>query len=93
LRGQGILASGHVLYSVGDHASAAKVLAEHARLVDARAIAIGRSPRGSVAQFTDGSFTTTLTRAAHCSVLLLHPGTEPKRLSEATFDELRRDIA
>lgn len=90
---QGIAASGQVLTSVGNHASAALVLAEHATNVAARVIAVGRSPRGSLAQFTDGSFSTTLTRAAPCTVLLLHPGDAPQPLTEAAFAELRRAIA
>ncbi|HZC73722.1 MAG TPA: MFS transporter [Jatrophihabitans sp.] len=93
LRAQDCTVTGQVLTSVGDHATAALVLAEHAGGVAARAVAIGRSPRGSLAQFTDGSFSTTLTRAAPCSVLLLRPGAAPQPLSEHAFAELRREIA
>jgi MFS family permease len=93
LLARGIAASGLVLTSVGDHATAALVLAEHASIVGARTVAVGRSPRGSLAQFTDGSFTTTLTHAAPCTVVLLHPGSDPQPLGYAAFAALRREIA
>jgi nucleotide-binding universal stress UspA family protein len=71
---QGIAATGQVLTSVGDHAAAGRVLAQHADDVDARTIAVGRSPRGPVAQFADGSFTSALTHAAARTVVLVEPG-------------------
>jgi len=74
---QGIAATGQVLTSVGDHAAAGRVLAQHADDVDARAIAIGRSPRGSGAQFADGSFTAAVTHGAARSVVLVEPGKAP----------------
>jgi MFS family permease len=63
----GITATGQVLTSIGDHATAGRVLAQHAADVEAHTIAVGRSPRGPVAQFTDGSFTAALTHAAACT--------------------------
>ncbi len=74
---QGIAATGQVLTSVGDHAAAGRVLAQHADDVDARAIAIGRSPRGSGAQFADGSFTAAVTHGVARSVVLVEPGKAP----------------
>jgi MFS family permease len=73
LAARGVAATGLVLHSVGDHASAGRVLARYAAEVDAAAIALGRSPRGPVAQFSDGSITSALTRAADRTVMLLVP--------------------
>ena len=81
LAAQGIAATGQVLTSVGDHAAAGRVLAQHADDVDARIIAVGRSPRGPVAQFADGSFTTAVTHAAARTVVLVEPGKAPYRLT------------
>ncbi|PWU50689.1 MFS transporter [Micromonospora globispora] len=81
LAAQGIAATGQVLASVGDHAAAGRVLAQHADDVDARVIAVGRSPRGPVAQFADGSFTTAVTHAAARPVVLVEPGKAPYRLT------------
>jgi MFS transporter, ACDE family, multidrug resistance protein len=81
LAAQGIAATGQVLTSVGDHAAAGRVLAQHAGDVDARIIAIGRSPRGPAAQFAAGSFTTAVTHAAAHTVVLLEPGKAPYRLT------------
>ncbi|MGY4768664.1 hypothetical protein ACXC9Q_17275 [Kribbella sp. CWNU-51] len=39
-----------------------------------RTIAVGRSPRGPVAQFADGNFTTAVTHAAARTVVLVEPG-------------------
>ena len=73
LAARGIAATGQVLTSVGDHAAAGRVLAHHADDVDARTIAVGRSPHGPVAQFTEGSFTIALTRAASTTVVFVRP--------------------
>ncbi|GGR87517.1 MFS transporter [Micromonospora fulviviridis] len=81
LAAQGIVATGQVLASVGDHAAAGRVLAQHADDIDARVIAVGRSPRGPVAQFADGSFTTAVTHAAARPVVLVEPGKAPYRLT------------
>ena len=89
LADRGMAATGQVLHSVGDHAAAGRVLARHADEVDARTVAVGRSPRGPVAQFTDGSFTTALTRAAHTTVVLLRPDEEPHELTPDAMAELR----
>jgi ACDE family multidrug resistance protein len=77
LAAQGIAATGHVLNSVGDHAAAGRVLALHANEIDASVIAVGRSPRGPVEQFADGSFTTAVAHDAARTVVLLEPGKAP----------------
>jgi MFS family permease len=87
---QGIAATGQVLTSVGDHATAGRILAKHAADVQARAIAVGRSSHGTVEQFADGSFIAALTHAATCTVVLVEPGKRPYRLTVASLDELHR---
>jgi MFS family permease len=82
----GIAATGMLLHSVGDHAAAGRVLAQHASDVHARIVAVGPSPRGAAAQFTDGSITTALTRHAPCTVVLVRAD-EPAR--ELTAESLR----
>ncbi|GGI95731.1 MFS transporter [Streptomyces brasiliensis] len=89
LAAQGVTATGQILTSVGDHAAAGRVLARHAADVHARAIAVGRSPRGPLTQFADGSLTSALTHAATCTVVLVDPGTVPRPLTSATLAELR----
>ena len=89
LAARGIQATGQVLTSVGDHASAGRALARHAADVEARTVAVGRSPRGPVAQFTDGSFTAALTQAAATPVVLVEPDAPPYELTPASLDELR----
>ncbi|WP_372349095.1 MFS transporter [Streptomyces sp. KL116D] len=93
LAAQGIAATGQILTSVGDHAAAGRALARHAAEVRARAVAVGHSPRGPLAQFADGSFTTALTRAAGCTVVLVDTERAPRRLSEAALAELRAGAA
>ena len=85
----GVRASGQILTSVGDHAAAGRALARHAADVHARTVAVGRSPRGPVAQFADGSFTSALAHAAPCDVLLVDPEDAPHPLTPATLPELR----
>ncbi|WP_067508962.1 MFS transporter [Actinoplanes sp. TFC3] len=85
LAGHGIAVTGQILTSVGDHASAGRVLAQHAEDVHARIVAVGRSPRGPAAQFADGSFTAALTHAAATTVLFLQPDEEPRELTAAAF--------
>jgi MFS family permease len=86
---RGIDATGQVLISVGDLASAGRVLAEHATEVSARAVAVGRSPRGPAAQFADESFAAALARHADCPVVLVRPGEKPYRLTVDSLKELR----
>jgi hypothetical protein len=89
LAGHGIAATGQLLTSVGDHAAAGRVLARHATDVDARTVAVGRSPRGPAAQFADGSFTAALTHATTETVVLLEPEQAPYELTATSLDELR----
>ncbi len=89
LAAHGVAATGQILTSVGDHASAGRVLAAHAADVQARTVAIGRSPRGPVAQFADGSFTAALTHAAAGTVVLVDPATEPYELTAQSLAALR----
>jgi nucleotide-binding universal stress UspA family protein len=89
LAARGIAVTGQVLTSVGDHAGAGRVLAQHADDIDALIVAVGRSPRGPVAQFADGGFTTALTHAAACTVVLIEPSKAPYRLTAASLHELR----
>ncbi|MBY8866121.1 MFS transporter [Streptomyces sennicomposti] len=89
LAAEGVAATGQILSSVGDHAAAGRVLARHAADVHARAVAVGRSPRGPVAQFTDGSFTTALTHTAECTVVLVDAEHTPRRLTKDSLAELR----
>ncbi|WP_326743006.1 MFS transporter [Streptomyces sp. NBC_01768] len=93
LTAHGIAATGQILTSVGDHAAAGRALARHAADVHARAVAIGHSPRGPVMQFADGSFTTALTHAAACTVILVEPDSTPRPLTTDALVELRNSAA
>ncbi|MFG3197123.1 MFS transporter [Streptomyces sp. NPDC048208] len=93
LAAHGVAASGQVLTSVGDHAAAGRVLAEHAARVGARAVAVGRSPRGPLAQFADGSLTSALTHGAPCDVLLVDAESVPRQLTKRSMAELRDSAA
>ncbi|MFJ3338074.1 MFS transporter [Streptomyces sp. NPDC086766] len=89
LAAHGVAATGQVLTSVGDHAAAGRALARHAADLGARSVTVGRSPRGPLAQFADGSFTSALTHAAHCDVLLVAPDDAPRPLTASTLPALR----
>ncbi|GAA2098982.1 MFS transporter [Streptomyces albiaxialis] len=89
LAARGVPATGQILTSVGDHAAAGRALARHAADVRARTVAVGRSPRGPVAQFADGGFTAALTHAAPCDVLLIDPSEAPRPLTPKTLPLLR----
>ncbi|MGW2648839.1 MFS transporter [Streptomyces sp. NPDC001393] len=93
LAGRGIAATGQILSSVGDHAAAGRALAQHAAHVGARAVAVGRSPRGPLAQFADGSLTTALTHSARCTVVLVDADDTRRRLTPAALAELRETAA
>ncbi|MBF8187013.1 MFS transporter [Nonomuraea sp. K274] len=93
LAAHGAAATGHVLTSVGDHAAAGRALARHATETRARKVAVGRSPRGPLLQFADGSFTSALTHAATCTVILIEPDDDPRPLTAATLTELRDSMA
>ncbi|GGM19527.1 MFS transporter [Streptomyces fumigatiscleroticus] len=89
LAGHGIAVSGQILTGVGDHAAAGRALARHAADIHARTVAVGRSPRGPLTQFADGSFTSALTHAATCTVVLVDPDAEPRPLTADTLADLR----
>jgi MFS family permease len=72
----GVPATGLLLHSVGDHAAAARVIARHAAAGNARIVAVGPSPRGRAAQFSEGSFTATLAVQTPCTLVLVHPESE-----------------
>ncbi|MER7313152.1 MULTISPECIES: MFS transporter [Streptomyces] len=89
LTAQGVAATGRILTVVGDHAAAGRALARHAGEIGARTVAVGRSPRGSLAQFADGSFTTALTHAADRTVVLVEMDDAPRHLTADSLAELR----
>jgi ACDE family multidrug resistance protein len=89
LAARGIPATGQVLTSVGDHAAAGRVLAHHAHDIDARTVAVGRSPHGPLVQFAEGSFTSALTHAASTTVVLVRPDERPHELTTDAMAELR----
>jgi K+-sensing histidine kinase KdpD len=91
LGGLGVAATGQILTGVGDHAAAGRALARHAAEAGARTVAVGRSPRGPLTQFADGSFTSALTHAATCTVVLVDPGAEPRPLTAGSLTELRAE--
>ncbi|MEV0204765.1 hypothetical protein AB0H97_06145 [Streptomyces sp. NPDC050788] len=57
------------------------------------AYAVGRSPRGALVQFTDGSLTMALAHSADCTVLLVDPGHTPRTLTHDALTELRGTAA
>lgn len=89
LAAEGVTATGLILTGVGDHAAAGRALARHATAVGARTVAVGRSPRGALVQFADGSFTTALTHAAECTVVLVEADDTSRHLTADTLAELR----
>jgi ACDE family multidrug resistance protein len=89
LDAHGIAATGQILHSVGDHAAAGRVLAQHADEVRARTVAVGRSPRGPASQFAEGSFTSALTHATSRTVVLVSPGATPHELTADVLPSLR----
>lgn len=86
---KGILATGLVLHSVGDHASAGNVLAKHAADIGARSVVIGSSPHGRIQQLAEGSITSTLVDKADVPVWLIVPGEEPHELVAGNLANLR----
>jgi MFS family permease/nucleotide-binding universal stress UspA family protein len=90
---QGVPATGQILTTVGDHSAAGRVLARHAADTGARAIAVGHSPHGPLTQFAEGSFTTALTHAATCTVVLVEPDNAPRPLTSASLSALRDGAA
>lgn len=68
---RGVPVQGLVLASVGDHAAAGRVLADHADHVDARLLVLGRSRSGILARFTQGSVNSEITKDPTRSVLVV----------------------
>ncbi|CAL9666280.1 MFS transporter [Streptomyces sp. enrichment culture] len=91
LGGLGVAARGQILTGVGDHAAAGRALARHAAEAGARTVAVGRSPRGPLTQFADGSFTSALTHAATCTVVLVDADEEPRPLTARSLTQLRSE--
>jgi MFS transporter, ACDE family, multidrug resistance protein len=89
LAGNGVAATGQILRSVGDHAAAGRILAQHADEVQARTVAVGRSPRGPASQFAEGSFTSALTHGTARTVVLVSPGATPHELTADVLPSLR----
>ncbi|AEN08943.1 MULTISPECIES: MFS transporter [unclassified Streptomyces] len=89
LAADGVTATGLILTGVGDHAAAGRALARHATAIGARTVAVGRSPRGALVQFAEGSFTTALTHAAGCTVVLVEADDTSRHLTADTLAELR----
>jgi ACDE family multidrug resistance protein len=89
LAAHGVAATGQILRSVGDHAAAGRVLAQHADAIEARTVAVGRSPRGPASQFAEGSFTSALTHGTTRTVVLVSPGAMPHELTPAVLPSLR----
>jgi ACDE family multidrug resistance protein len=89
LAANGVAATGQILRSVGDHAAAGRVLARHADEVEARTVAVGRSPRGPASQFAEGSFTSALTHGTTRTVVLVSPGATPHELTADVLPSLR----
>jgi MFS family permease len=89
LSAHGIVTTGQILRSVGDHAAAGRVLAQHADEIEARTVAVGRSPRGPASQFAEGSFTSALTHATGRTVVLVSPGATPHELTADVLPSLR----
>ncbi|MFG2039848.1 MFS transporter [Dactylosporangium sp. NPDC048998] len=73
LAAQGMPASGHILRSVADHGHAGSMIAEHARAVHARLIAIGSPSHNGVAHLLDGSASQRVIAEAGCRVLVVPP--------------------
>ncbi|MFD4561853.1 MFS transporter [Streptomyces sp. NPDC058469] len=90
---RGVPATGQILTTVGDHSAAGRVLARHAADTGARALAVGRSPHGPLTQFAEGSFTSALTHAASCTVVLVDPDNAPRPLTSAALPALRDGAA
>ncbi|MGN6246121.1 MAG: MFS transporter [Motilibacteraceae bacterium] len=82
---RGIAATGVLLHSVGDRGAAGRVLAQHAADVHARSVAVGASTHGTAVQLAEGSLTSTLTRTAPCTVLLLPPDGPARELTPQTL--------
>jgi hypothetical protein len=73
----------------GHDGAGGRVLAQHAVDIEARTVAVGRSPRGPASQFAEGSFTAALTHATSRTVVLVSPGATPHELTTDVLPTLR----
>jgi MFS family permease len=89
LAAHGTAATAQILHSVGDHAAAGRLLAQHLDKIDARVVAVGRSPRGPASQFAEGSFTSALAHGTTRTVVLVSPGATPHELTPDVLLSLR----
>jgi len=78
LAARSVAADGRVLHSAGDVAAAGRALAAYADEVDARALVLGLSPRGSFFKLLDPELTAAFTRASSRSVLLVPADGSPQ---------------
>jgi MFS transporter, ACDE family, multidrug resistance protein len=83
LRAGGVVATGHVLRSVADHASIGRLIAEYAARVGAALIVIGEPTNGAFARMLDGSSSRQLLADAPCDVLVVGTEREPELLTPA----------
>ena len=83
LRAGGVVATGHVLRSVADHANIGRLIAEYAARVGAALIVIGEPANGAFARMLDGSSSHQLLADAPCDVLVVGIEREPELLTSA----------
>jgi MFS family permease len=83
LRASGLVATGHVLRSVADHANIGRLIAGYAGRVGARLIVIGEPTIGAFARLLDGSSSAQLLADAPCEVLVVGTEREPELLTSA----------
>ena len=83
LRTGGVVATGHVLRSVADHANIGRLIAEYAARVGAALIVIGEPTAGAFARLLDGSSSQQLLADAPCDVLVVGTEREPEMLTPA----------
>ncbi|HEY9483100.1 MAG TPA: universal stress protein, partial [Micromonosporaceae bacterium] len=83
LRAGGVVATGHVLRSVADHANIGRLIAEYAARVGAALIVIGEPTTGAFARMLEGSSSQQLLADAPCDVLVVGTEREPELLTPA----------
>jgi MFS family permease len=83
LRADGVVATGHVLRSVADHANIGRLIAAYAGRVGAQLIVIGEPTTGAFARLLDGSSSQQLLAGSPCAVLIVGTEREPELLAPA----------
>ena len=78
-----VVATGHVVRSVDDHANIGRLIAEYAARVGAALIVIGEPTAGAFARILDGSSSQQLLADAPCDVLVVGTEREPELLTPA----------